>query len=199
MGLAEADEEVVAQARGGSRPAFAELVRRHSRLVYRVAFRLSGNHSDAEEISQDAFLQLHRKLDSFKGDSKFSTWLYSVTLNAALMHLRERRRHVAERINDYLPQFDDSGTLARLDFDYSKAARADELVERQQLAVAALAAVSGLPEAYRLPYVLRDLEGLNTEETAALLGLDATLVRQRLHRARLILRAHLNKLVGADS
>src|SRR5262249_7954550 len=96
-----------------------------------------------------------------------------------------------------LPRFDATGTLARLDLDYSVAARADTLVEQRQLAQAALAAVAELPELYRAPFVLRDLEGLDSEETAALLGVDAALVRQRLHRARLMLRRKLNQLVGA--
>jgi RNA polymerase sigma-70 factor (ECF subfamily) len=181
-------------------PTFPELVREHSRAIFRVALRLTGNASDAEEVLQETFLQLHRKLPTFRGEAKLSTWIHRIAVNAGLMHLRTRKRRAAEvSLEEHLPRFDDTGTLARLDVDYSVAARADELLERRQLAAAALDAVAELPDAYRVPFVLRDLEGLDTDETAALLGIDAALVRQRLHRARLALRARLTELVGAES
>jgi RNA polymerase sigma-70 factor (ECF subfamily) len=194
------DEDLVSRARARDPSAFAELVRRHTRVAYRVALRLAGNPSDAEEVLQEAFLSLHRNLEGFRGESKPSTWIYRIVVNAALMHLRARRRRIAELpIEDYLPAFDASGTWARLDADYSCAARADEVVERQELARFALQAVAELPEHYRVPFVLRDLEGLDGEEAARLLDLDAATLRQRVHRARLMLRARLNQLVGAES
>jgi RNA polymerase sigma-70 factor (ECF subfamily) len=194
------DEDLLSRARAGDQASFAELVRRHTRVAYRVALRLTGNPSDAEEVLQEAFLSLHRNLDGFRGDAKLSTWIYRIVVNAALMHLRARRRRIVELpIEDYLPAFDATGTWARLDTDYSCAARADEVVERQELARFALQAVAELPELYRVPFVLRDLEGLDGEEAAQLLDLDAATLRQRLHRARLMLRARLNQLVGADS
>src|SRR5689334_23392041 len=104
---------------------FAELVRSHSRAVYRVALRLTANPSDAEEVLQDTFLQVHRHLDEFRGEAQLSTWIHRIAVNAALMHLRARRRRVeAERpLAELLPRFDDTGILARLDCDYSTAAR----------------------------------------------------------------------------
>jgi RNA polymerase sigma-70 factor (ECF subfamily) len=166
-----------------------------------VALRLTANPSDAEEVLQDTFLQVHRHLGEFRGEAQLSTWIHRIAVNAALMHLRARRRRVdIERpLSELLPRFDDTGLLARLDCDYSTAARADELLEKRRLAAAALDAVGRLPEGYRVPFVLRDLEGLETEEVAALTGLDAQLVRQRLHRARLMLRAHLTSLAGSDA
>jgi RNA polymerase sigma-70 factor, ECF subfamily len=194
------DDEMVALALTGQPAAFAQLVQRHSRTVYRVALRMTGSATDAEDVLQETFLQVHKKLDTFLHDAKFSTWLYSIATNAALMQLRARRSRPVERpLADYLPQFDETGTYARLDVDYSCAARADVVVENRQLARAALEFVAELPELYRVPFVLRDLEELDTEETAAILGVDVDLVRQRVHRARLMLRARLTKLVGADS
>jgi RNA polymerase sigma-70 factor (ECF subfamily) len=180
--------------------AFSELVREHSRAVYRVALRLTANPSDAEEVLQDTFMQVHRHLDEFRGEARLSTWIHRIAVNAALMHLRARkRRDQAERpLADVLPRFDASGTLERLDCDYSVAARADVVLERRELAAAALEAVAALPEAYRVPFVLRDLEGLDTEETARITGLEVALVRQRLHRARLMLRARLTAIVGGE-
>ena len=113
---------------------------------------------------------------------------------------RTRRSRPVERsITDFLPQFDETGTYARLDVDYSRAARADTVIEHRELARAALEFVADLPELYRAPFVLRDLEELDTEEAATILGVDVTVVRQRVHRARLMLRARLNQLMGVES
>jgi RNA polymerase sigma-70 factor, ECF subfamily len=192
------DLELIAAAKEGKAPAFAQLVRRHSRLVFRIALRVTGNASDAEEVMQDVFLQVHRKLEAFRGEAKFSTWLYSIVINAALMHLRARRGRALEQLLDEgVPEFDETGRHRRIDVDLSTAARADELVEHRQLARAALEFVGSLPELYRLPFVLRDLEGMESEEVAALLGIEVAALRQRLHRARLILRERLNQLIGA--
>ncbi len=153
------DDEMVALALTGQPAAFAQLVQRHSRTVYRVALRMTGNATDAEDVMQETFLQVHRRLDTFLHEAKFSTWLYGIATNAALMHLRARRSRPIERpLADYLPRFDETGTYARL-----------------------------------------DVEELDTEETATILGVDVALVRQRVHRARLMLRARLTKLVGVDS
>jgi RNA polymerase sigma-70 factor (ECF subfamily) len=168
--------------------------------VYRVALRMSGNHSDAEEILQDTFVQVHRKLGQFRGAAKFTTWLYSIAVNASLMHLRSRQGRALEYpLEKYLPHFDETGTYARLDVDYSCAARSDEVVEKRELARAALQFVSELPESYRVPFILRELEELDSEEIAAILGMEVAAVRQRVHRARLMLRSRLNQLIGAES
>jgi RNA polymerase sigma-70 factor (ECF subfamily) len=194
------DHELISRAGAGDAPAFEELVQRHARTVYRVALRLTGNASDAEDVLQETFGHVHRRLAAFRGEAKFSTWLYRIAVNAALMHRRARRsRPVELPIEHYLPRFDETGTYARLDVDYSQAARADEVVERRELVRAALTFVAELPELYRVPFVLRDLEGLDTEETATLLGVEVAAVRQRLHRARLMLRARLTQLVGGDA
>jgi RNA polymerase sigma-70 factor (ECF subfamily) len=188
------ESELISGLRAGDRQAFAELVRGYSKRLYRVALRLSGNPSDAEEILQETFMQLHRKLEGFRGEAKLSTWLYRIVVNAALMQRRKQPPELEVR----LPSFDAGGTWERLDVDYSRPARADELLEKRQLAAAALSALDELPDLYRLPFVLRDLEGLDTEEVASLLDIDVVLVRQRLHRARIALRAHLEKLIGGE-
>jgi RNA polymerase sigma-70 factor, ECF subfamily len=166
------DDEMVALALSGEPAAFARLVQRHTRTVYRVALRMTGNTTDAEDVLQETFLQLHRKLDTFRNEATFSTWLYRIATSAALMHLRTRRSRPIERpLEDYLPGFDETGTYARLDIDYSCAARADAVVEHRELARAALEFVAELPELYRVPFVLRDLEELDMEEAATILGI----------------------------
>jgi RNA polymerase sigma-70 factor (ECF subfamily) len=161
---------------------------------------MTGSGTDAEDVLQETFLRVHRRLETYRREAKFSTWLYGIATNAALMLRRSRRSRPIERpLADYLPTFDETGTYARLDIDYSCAARADAVVEHRELARAALEFVADLPELYRAPFVLRDLEELDTEETAAILGVDVTVVRQRVHRARLMLRARLNQLIGVES
>ncbi len=127
--LAALDDEALAErARAGDDAAFAALVERYQERVYRLALRLSSNPSDAEEVLQEAFLQAWRKIDTFRGDARFGTWLYRIATNTALMHKRAARRRPTESLEALLPQFDESGLLA--DLDYQRSARADELLER---------------------------------------------------------------------
>ena len=197
----EMDEDalLVDRASADDGPAFDMLVRRHQARVYNLALRMVGSPEAAEEVLQDTFLQVHQKLGSFRGESRFSTWLYRVATNAALMHRRSSRRHEAESLEDYLPEFNDAGRMARLDLDYGRAARADELIERAELAGKVLDAMAKLPKKYRSVFVLRDLEELSTAETAEILDLDPEVVRTRLHRARLMLRGYLGRLTGGES
>jgi RNA polymerase sigma-70 factor (ECF subfamily) len=193
--LAALDDEALAElARAGDDTAFAALVERYQGRVYRLALRLSSNPSDAEEILQDTFLQAWRKIDTFRGEARFGTWLYRIATNTALMRKRAARRRPAESLEALLPQFDESGLLA--DLDYQRSARADELLERAELAQRAREALDLLDENYRAVFVLRDLEEMSTEEAARVLEITPEAVRQRLHRARLMVRGYLGKLVG---
>ena len=195
----EPDEALVRRALAGDGSAFEALVTRHQERVYRLLCRLLRDASDAQDTLQETFLQVYRKLSSFRGESKFSTWLYRVATNTALGSLRQRSRHPTESLETYLPRYDEQGRHERLDIDHSIAARADELLDRRRLTEHALAALERLPEAYRAVFVLRDLEELTTAEAAEVLGVNPTLLRQRLHRARLMLRGYLAHLVGGES
>lgn len=192
------EEALVERARSGEEGAFDELVRRHQHKVYGLALRLSGDPTDAEEILQDAFLQAYQHLAEFRGDAKFSTWLYRIATNAALMLRRSRRHRTTESLEDYLPRFREDGRLARFDVDYARAGRVDQVLERGELARRVREAVDRLPDDYRAVVELRDLEELSTEETAAVLGLAPAIVSTRLHRARLMLRGYLGKLAGGE-
>jgi RNA polymerase sigma-70 factor (ECF subfamily) len=189
------DPALVARVRAGEDAAFDELVARHQEKVYGIALRLTGNAADAEEILQDTFLAVYRKLSSFREQSKFTTWLYRVATNTALMHLRSGKRHQAEPLDQYLPQFDQSGHF----IDATPVPRADDLVERKQLADQAMQAVERLAEPYRAVFVLRDVEDLSTQETAEILEIDPGVVRTRLHRARLMLRGWLHEVVRGET
>lgn len=193
-------EEVrlIALARGGDEDAFDALVRAHRDRIWRLAVRLCPTPEAAEEVLQETFILASQALKNFRGESGLSTWLFRIATNAARVQRRKEARHAAVSLDDCLPQFDAQGTLARLDIDYSVAGRADLLAEQSELARAALEAVHALPGTLRDAFVLRDLEELSTEETARLLGLTPAAVRQRVHRARVVLRGALARLVEGE-
>lgn len=190
------DEALAARAAAGDGPAFEALVSRYQDRVYRLGCRLTGNDGDANDVLQETFLAVHRGLPAFRADSRFSTWLYRIATNAALMSRRARARRPTESLDAYLPRFDGNGRHAAEPADLRAASRADELLDRRQLAEKARAGLERLPDIYRDAFVLRDLEELTTAEVADLLGIDAAAVRQRVHRARLMLRGFLSDLVG---
>jgi len=183
----ETDEELVARARNKDFGAFEELVDRYEDKIYRLAYRFVRNESEAKEILQDTFLSVWRKLDTFKGDAQFGSWLYRVAANAALMRLRAQRRHpevsTEELPIDYL---DNYGHLPNTGENWAK--RPDDELQSDELRRRIQQAVDELPEIYRTVFLVRDVEGLSTEETAEVLQISVPTVKTRLHRARLALR-----------
>jgi RNA polymerase sigma-70 factor (ECF subfamily) len=180
------DEALVAGVREGDATAFDALVARYQDRVYRLAHRLTGNAADAEEALQDAFLQVHRHLDAFRGDARFSTWLYRIATNAALMLARKRRP--VESLDG-----EEGEGLLRLVSTPPRDTVEEEL-DRRALVERVHTALDGLPEMYRAALVLRDLEELSSAEAAEILGIETAALRQRVHRARLLLREGLRPL-----
>jgi RNA polymerase sigma-70 factor (ECF subfamily) len=196
VGAAESDDEALAaRAAAGDDAAFEALVVRYQHRVFRLACRLTCE-SDAPDIMQDSFLQVYRHLSTFRGGAQFSTWLYRIVTNTGLMHRRARGRRPAESLDDLLPRFDADGTLEDTPDALRAASRVEELLDRQALAKKAQVAIEGLPDLYRAAFVLRDLEELSTGEVAQVLGVEPATVRQRVHRARLMVRAYLGELAG---
>jgi RNA polymerase sigma-70 factor (ECF subfamily) len=191
------DEELAASAAAGDASAFEAIVVRYQSRVFGLACRLTDRESDAADVLQDTFLQAYRHLASFRGDSRFGTWLYRIATNAALMHRRARGLRPAESLEDFLPAFDESGRHRATPEELKVIDRIEERLDRRTLASRAREAVARLPDTYRVPFVLRDLEDLSTSEVAEVLGIDPAAVRQRVHRARLMLRGYLNDLAGA--
>jgi RNA polymerase sigma-70 factor, ECF subfamily len=189
------DETLAARAASGDDHAFEQIVARYEGRIFRLACRLTSD-TDAPDILQEAFLQAYRNLRGFRGDARFGTWLYRIATNAALMHRRARARRPAEPLDEFLPRFDADGRHAGTPAELQLAARADELLDRQWLAARATEALARLPDLYRDAFVLRDLEEMSTADTAEALGIAPAAVRQRVHRARLMLRGYLNHLVG---
>ena len=188
------DGELVSLAARGDVAAFSELVQRHQDTVYALAVHLLRDGSEAEEVVQETFLAALEKLAGFRGDAAFTTWLHRVAANAALMRLRRRRRAPeapAELpVEELLPHFDATGRIdSAPGHDWSK--RADEQLSDRQIRCAVERAVQNLPEDYRIVFLLRDVEGLSSEEMSGLLGISVAAVKSRLHRARLVLRERL--------
>jgi RNA polymerase sigma-70 factor (ECF subfamily) len=189
------DETLAAQAAAGDGHAFEQIVARYEARIFRLACRLTSD-TDAPDILQDTFLQAYRNLASFRGHARFGTWLYRIATNAALMHRRARARRPAQPLDEFLPRFDSDGRHAGTPAELQLAARADELLDRQWLAAQARDALARLPDIYRDAFVLRDLEEVPTADAAEALGIEPAALRQRVHRARLMLRGYLSHLVG---
>lgn len=196
VGAAESSDEVLAaRAAAGDDSAFEALVVRYQHRVFRLACRLT-SETDAPDVVQDTFLQVYRHMSTFRGHAQFSTWLYRIATNAALMLRRARARRPAMSLDEFLPRFDVDGQLEDTPDALRIASRAEELLDRQVLATKTRAAIHGLPDLYREAFILRDLEELPTDEVALVLGVEPATVRQRVHRARLMVRGYLGELAG---
>jgi len=183
----ETDEELVARARNKDFGAFEQLLDRYEDKIFRLAYRFVRNETEAKEVLQDTFLSIWRKLDTFKGDSQFGSWLYRVAANTALMRLRAQRRH-PEVSTEELPAgyLDTFGALPPTGENWAK--RPDDELQSGELRQHIQTATDALPEIYRTVFLLRDVEGLSTEETAEILDISVPTVKTRLHRARIALR-----------
>ena len=194
-GVEPSDETLAARAAAGDTSAFEAIVERYQARLFRLACRLTSG-TDASDVLQETFLQIYRHLPSFRGDAQLGTWVYRIAMNAALMHRRAVRRRPGDSLEAYLPQFDADGALLPTPAQLRVVSDADEHLDRQMLAEKARAAVAQLPDGYREAFVLRDLEDMSTADVAHTLGIEPAAVRQRVHRARLMLRGYLTHLVG---
>ena len=193
------DAELVLLAQKGDAQAFSILVNRHQRQLYRLALRMTQSEADAQEILQEAFLNAWQKLPLFRGESQFSSWLYRIAANSALMRLRRKRR-APDAVSDQpqelaQPSFTSDGQYEKPPHsDWSQ--RADEKLLSNELGEHINAAVRTLPDDYRTVFLLKDVDGLSNEEIADALELTVPAVKSRLHRARLALREQLGDFFG---
>jgi RNA polymerase sigma-70 factor (ECF subfamily) len=191
---------LVETAAQGDPDAFEALVRPHLGMLFRVIDRILGNEAESQDALQDALLTIHRELPGFQGASKFSTWAYRICVNQALMARRKRVRRREDAIEDLMPRFGDDGHHMNEDtiLDWSEDAEALMRVEQEELQAKVRAGLDRLSDDQRAVFVLRDLEGWNTDEIARHLGITRELVRQRVHRARLALRALLPEFTPGE-
>jgi RNA polymerase sigma-70 factor (ECF subfamily) len=185
------DEELslLAALRAGDETAFERVVRLYSPRLLAVARRILRNEEDARDAVQDAFLSAFKSLESFSGQSRLSTWLHRIGVNAALMKIRSKQRKPERPISDLLPRFLEDGHPAEPAVPWEPA---EKILERQETKALVRRSIDELPESYRTVLLLRDIEELDTEQTADLMGVSSGVVKTRLHRARQALRTLLD-------
>jgi len=191
--------QLVQAAKGGDVSAFEDLVKRYDRNVFRIAQHITQNREDAEDVVQDAFLKAYQNLGQFQGQSKFYTWLVRIAVNEALMRLRRRRPERMVSLDEDVKTEDDS--VPREVADWSP--NPEQQYSQAELKDILTRTIQGLPASFRTVFVLRDVEGLSTEEAAEALDLSIPAVKSRLLRARLQLRERLSRYFqkrnGGDS
>src|SRR5512140_508366 len=180
---------LVRAAKAGDISAFEQLVHRYDRNVFRIANHITQNREDAEDVVQDAFLKAYENLKNFQEQSKFYTWLVRIAVNEALMRLRRRRPERMVSLDEEVQTEEDS--VPREVADWSP--NPEQQYSQAELKDILTRTIQGLPSSFRTVFVLRDVEGLSTEETAEALDLSIPAVKSRLLRARLQLRERLNK------
>ena len=186
---------LVQAAKKGDLEAFSELVKRYDRNIFRIAQHITHNEEDAQDVVQDAFLKAYQNLDQFQGNSKFYTWLVRIAVNEALMKLRRRRTDKTVSIDEDVQT--EEGSMPRELADWGP--NPEQLYRQSELGDILKKTIQGLPPGFRTVFVLRDVEGLSTEETAEMLGLSIPAVKSRLLRARLQLRERLAKYFKSKS
>jgi RNA polymerase sigma-70 factor, ECF subfamily len=188
------DRQLIARLQAGDDTAVRDLADRYGSRIYQLALRHMKNQEDAEEVAQDVLMKVYRKVSAFRGDAALSSWIYRITFNTAMSRLRagrlaraadqERERALAAEASTHART-----QSAREPADWSR--MPDESVLRLQLRDAVNAAIDELPEIYRAPVVLRDIQGLTTEEASSRLRVKDQTLKSRLHRGRLMLRERL--------
>ena len=193
-----ADLDLLASLQRGEAGALKTLADRHGQMIYRLAFGITRNQGDAEEVLQDVLLTLTRRSASFEGRSALGSWIYRIATNTALNKRRGRRVQLETSLEDLLPTFEADGHRAGdrtyLLADWSQNPEEELLAgERRQ---ALEQAIDSLPDHYRAVLVLRDVEDLSNEEVAAILAEPVSSVKSRLHRARMVLREQLTRTLA---
>jgi RNA polymerase sigma-70 factor (ECF subfamily) len=199
----ERDLELAARLLKGDNAAIEELATEFGPMINQQAFKYMKNWEDAEEVAQDVLLKVVRKIALFRGDSALSSWIYRITFNTAMSRLRNGKFSRPQEVligdlaanSNHTGDYDENRVPAFLepaDFTYM----GDESVMRRQLREAFLAALREMPDVYRVPVVLRDLQGMSTEEASEVLQVKTQTLKSRLHRGRTFLRERLQEFAG---
>jgi RNA polymerase sigma-70 factor (ECF subfamily) len=189
--LAGDESVLVSGAKAGNYAAFEELVNRYEKKIYRLGMNIIGNPEDAEDVLQDTFLKAFEHLPEFREDSRFYTWIVRIAVNEALMKLRKRR---SSREVSFEETEDQDGDVVVRDYaDWRP--NPEQTLAREEMEQILRSAIQALPPGFRTVFYLRDVEGLDTDETAQLLNLSTGAVKARLFRARLRLREELSEVL----
>ena len=192
-------DTLLARLQAGEEQALTDLAQTYGTKIYQLAFRYLRNKEDAEEVTQDVLFKVYRKVGEFRGDAALSSWIYRITFNAAMSRLRtaQYQRTQAEERREAASD-SPGGEVVRADVaDWTDLA--DERVLRSQLRQRVMRAILALPAIYRAPVMLRDIQGMSTEEASAMLKVKDQTLKSRLHRGRLILRKQLADFAGGLS
>jgi RNA polymerase sigma-70 factor (ECF subfamily) len=189
------DEVLLARLQAGDDAALRDLAETYGSRIYQLAFRYLRNKEDAEEVMQDVLYKVYRKIGAFRGDAALSSWIYRITFNTAMSRLRTAKYQRTHSDELSITQNEGEEQTSRHEIaDWSD--MADERVFRAQMRRRVLTAILALPAIYRAPVVLRDLQGMSTEEASAMLRVKDQTLKSRLHRGRLILRKQLSDFAG---
>ena len=183
------DVALVDDFKGGDISAFEEILSRYETKVMNLALRFTRNQEDAEEVMQDVFTTIYRKIEGFKGQSAFSSWLYRIVVNAAFMKLRKRKQSQTVSIEDLAPAI----KQYCIDREAFVGTHSYNVAVSRELQDVLQGAINKLPDQYRAVFVLRDVDGLSNQETGEILGLSVPAVKSRLHRSRIMLRKRLHR------
>lgn len=194
-------QDLLTRLQNGDDAAMADLAATYSSKVYQLAFRYLRNKEDAEEVTQDVLFKVYRNVGAFRGDAALSSWIYRITFNAAMSRLRTAKYQRAREEDRQAAALNADGEAVVTSTpdvaDWSN--MADETVLRTQLRERVFRAILALPAIYRAPVMLRDIQGMSTEEASALLKVKDQTLKSRLHRGRLILRKQLADFAGGLS
>jgi len=183
------EDQLIEDAKNGSKSALTQLVKNYEQTVYNFAFKVCRNKDRAEHSMQETFLSMIKSLNQFSGKSKLSTWLYTIVSNHCLMLARSQKKY------DYTNIENDDGLIEDknvVDWKFSP----EKIAENSELKEILDEAIKNLPIDYRVVFLLRDIEGLSTQETSEIVNLSVPAVKSRLHRARAFLRNELNNILG---
>jgi RNA polymerase sigma-70 factor (ECF subfamily) len=183
------DVGLVDQFKAGDLLAFDEIVSRYEAKVMNLSLRFTRNEEDAEEVMQDVFTTVYRKIDGFRGQSAFSSWLYRIVVNAAFMKLRKKKQNQTIPMDDLAPAV----KQYCIDRDNSTLTHSYGIAVTRELQEVLQKAIDRLPDQYRAVFVLRDVDGLSNQETGQILDLSIPAVKSRLHRSRIMLRKKLQR------
>jgi len=183
------DVALVDEFKAGDLEAFEEIIARYESKVMNLALRFTRNQEDAEEVMQDVFTTVYRKIEGFRGQSAFSSWLYRIVVNAAFMKLRKRKQSQTVSIEDLAPAIkqyciDRDALVGTHSYNVAVTRELQEILQK---------AIDRLPDQYRAVFVLRDVDGLSNQETGEILNLSIPAVKSRLHRSRIMLRKRLHR------
>jgi len=196
--MAHGDEtQFVESLRAGEPGAIEKCVRTHQPWMRALAGRLLNDGALADDCVQEAFLKALSRIDRFEQRSSLKTWLHRITVNEALMKLRSRKRAKEESIDPLLPDFDRNG--CRVEAPWTTLVTPEEVLERDDLRTLVRSKIEELPESYRIVLVLRDIEELDTNETAEVLGISIANAKVRLHRARAALKRLLEPILRGEA